>query len=309
MKKHKNNNAFTLIELLVVISIIAILMAVLVPSLRKAKQQAEKVVCSSRLKDVGSAVGIYSLENDGKMVSSSVYRARWYDLLGSYIYDVGRNSGDYTGNANRDSFPGLMCPVSERLHTKFMKNQGEDASGTMYGYSLKYRWLNVFGYNLFFQCPGRELDRYHYTPDPNFKYRWYSKLDRVKMPGELPVFWCANARLDLTPTIRQLGFDGYPGATACEHGWASDISPNSRGDYCNVSGPAANHGGASFNFLMADMHAETKGKWIYEDTFRNPSKNAADYFKYFHPMRSNNPTETIGDQWPGRIILNTPVID
>ncbi len=51
---------FTLIELLVVIAIIAILMAILIPVLGRAKETAKRVVCSSQLKQVGIAVQTYA---------------------------------------------------------------------------------------------------------------------------------------------------------------------------------------------------------------------------------------------------------
>lgn len=59
-----NKKAFTLIELLVVIAIIALLLAVLIPSLRKAKEQVRCLVCKSNLRNYGLAGAMYLQEND-----------------------------------------------------------------------------------------------------------------------------------------------------------------------------------------------------------------------------------------------------
>lgn len=57
--------AFTLVELLVVISIIALLMAILMPALARVRKQAKMVMCQTNLKQWGSIFAMYTGENDG----------------------------------------------------------------------------------------------------------------------------------------------------------------------------------------------------------------------------------------------------
>ncbi len=60
-------NGFTLIELLVVIAIIAILMAILIPALNVAKEQARGVACMSNQKTMGLAYVMYAGDNDSSV--------------------------------------------------------------------------------------------------------------------------------------------------------------------------------------------------------------------------------------------------
>ena len=69
----RNNKGFTLIELLVVIAIIALLMAIMVPVLRSAKERAHRVVCLSNLKQLTLAWTAYATEHDGKLVRGSSF--------------------------------------------------------------------------------------------------------------------------------------------------------------------------------------------------------------------------------------------
>ncbi len=59
--------AFTLVELLVVVSIIALLISILLPSLKKAREQTKATVCLSNLRALGQGLMLYATEYDGRL--------------------------------------------------------------------------------------------------------------------------------------------------------------------------------------------------------------------------------------------------
>jgi prepilin-type N-terminal cleavage/methylation domain-containing protein/prepilin-type processing-associated H-X9-DG protein len=88
----RKNKGFTLVELLVVISIIAVLLAVLMPSLRKAKEQAGFVICKNNLRQMGLASNMYLESNNNafphplvciysrkSFTTSHPFQCRWHD--------------------------------------------------------------------------------------------------------------------------------------------------------------------------------------------------------------------------------------
>jgi prepilin-type N-terminal cleavage/methylation domain-containing protein len=69
-------SGFTLIELLVVISIISLLMAILLPSLGKAREQARRATCMANLRSIGQGIFLYAHDNDDRLVPGD-WRVSW----------------------------------------------------------------------------------------------------------------------------------------------------------------------------------------------------------------------------------------
>ena len=72
----RKKSGFTLIELLVVIAVIALLMALLVPALSRARKHAKAMVCLSRLKQWGTTFALYVQDNEGHLPPDSM-NALW----------------------------------------------------------------------------------------------------------------------------------------------------------------------------------------------------------------------------------------
>ena len=96
---------FTLVELLVVIGIIALLIAILLPSLSKARDQAKIVACSSNLRNVGQSMFLYAGQNKGKL-PQHVGGSNWLWDLPNQTRDAMLLSGNV-----RDT---LYCPTNDR---------------------------------------------------------------------------------------------------------------------------------------------------------------------------------------------------
>ena len=140
MKNHIQKCNFTLIELLVVIAIIAILAAMLLPALSKAREKSRAISCTNNLKQIATAERMYRDEFEGHYVpaaepsyASGTNYNTWVAMLGN-------------PNLNLNYLPGcksFICPSAVIWRNAMLNPTATGTSGlvwhyTHYGYNWRY---------------------------------------------------------------------------------------------------------------------------------------------------------------------------
>ena len=128
-KKQWLRRGFTLVELLVVIAIIALLLSILMPSLRKAKSLAARVACAHNLKQISLAVSLYLDSNE------DTFPCAQDPLAAGYWLWMGRGWRSFVepylgGNIDANNPSVLFCPQDHAAKDKY--------ESTSYSYSMAF---------------------------------------------------------------------------------------------------------------------------------------------------------------------------
>jgi prepilin-type N-terminal cleavage/methylation domain-containing protein/prepilin-type processing-associated H-X9-DG protein len=262
---------FTLIELLVVIAIIAILAALLLPALSKAKSQAVATECSSNSRQLGVGWHIYTDDNRGWFVNNAVYNGWTSDgivpetgkeiQITSWVYGI----MDWTASKDNTNAQlianGLLFPyIKQNKVYKCPADSYLSSAQKAAGFSQRLRSITMNAY----------LEGNAY-PNPTLGQLWF------------PTYKAYGKESDLvTPSPSQEWVFTDEQADSVDDGWLVTFATQPS-DWNNL--PGSYHNGAG-PFAFADGHSEMH-KWLSPSTIVPVAYDRDNTFPISNPVDFN----------------------
>jgi len=210
---------FTLIELLVVIAIIALLLAIIVPSLRKAKEAAWNVICRNNLRHYGLAGHMYTEDYDDLFPNAwgSIFKSidpdrlcQWHDQSRNPLLrrELAGSLWPYLGEQDKSH----LCPVFDRFARQFHVCSSSTAIPVE----------PIFGYSMNALLGGFEL-----SGTAQYQHILRVRTSYIRSPASIFFFGEENPWINSTryvATLNDNALCGTPEHPSSAGAWNKDLS-------------------------------------------------------------------------------------
>ncbi len=180
-------HGFTLVELLVVVSIIALLIAIIMPSLRNARLQGKGTVCYGNLHVLGQGLTMYALDNNDAMLPCRMPKLS--DNINWRVHIAGGLKYRPTFLAMMGSYVGVPAfedpqPIKNSTDRYGEAGDRQDYSNDVYLCPAVAHWTDerngAYGYNYHFLGNARLID----DNDPTSFKNWPVSLTTIRSPAD-----------------------------------------------------------------------------------------------------------------------------